>query len=428
MPKYKYTATDAQGEEKQGVIEAANQGSALARLKEMGVFASDISEVATKQAPRSSQASKAKAPPPRKAALKKNINLEIPFLSGRVTKKALVVVTRQIATLIDAGVPLLRSLQILHKQESNPAIRKLVQQLADSVEGGSTFADALSLRPKLFDKLFINMVKAGELGGNLEVSLNRLAEFMEKSEKLKNKVTSALIYPILVLVVAVAIVAFLLIKIVPQFTAIFEGLLEGAALPGITLFVVNSSRFVAQKFPLVVITLVGIFVATTLLGKTNQGRFLIDSIKLKIPILGRLQLLAGVARFTRTLGTLLNSGVQILQALMIVKETSGNEIIARAIQDVHDSVKEGESVAQPLELAKVFPSMVISMIAVGEETGRLPEMLAKIADSYDNEVDTAVEGMTRIIEPLLIVMLSVVVGTIVIAMFMPLIQIVQKMR
>ncbi len=428
MPKYRYTATDAQGEEKQGVIDAANQGSALAHLKEMGVFASDISELATKQTTRSYHAPKSKAPAQKKSALKKNINIEIPFLSGRITKKTLVVVTRQLATLIDAGVPLLRSLQILNKQESNPAVKKLVQQLSDSVEGGSTFADALAMRPKLFDKLFINMVKAGELGGNLEVSLNRLAEFMEKSEKLKNKVTSAMIYPILVLVVAVGIVAFLLIKIVPQFTAIFEGLLEGAALPGITLFVVNTSRLVAQKFPIVAISLAAVFVAVKLIGKTKQGRLAIDSFKLKIPLLGRLQLISSVARFTRTLGTLLNSGVQILQALMIVKETSGNEIIARSIQAVHDSVKEGETVAQPLEMAKVFPSMVISMISVGEETGRLPEMLAKIADTYDSEVDTAVEGLTRIIEPLLIVMLSVVVGTIVISMFMPLIQIVQKMR
>ena len=428
MPKYRYTATDAQGEENQCVIGASSQGSALTRLKEMGVFASDISELAAKQTTRSYHAPKPKAPAQKKSALKKNINIEIPFLSGRITKKTLVVVTRQLATLIDAGVPLLRSLQILNKQESNPAVRKLVQQLSDSVEGGSTFADALAMRPKLFDKLFINMVKAGELGGNLEVSLNRLAEFMEKSEKLKNKVTSAMIYPILVLVVAVGIVAFLLIKIVPQFTAIFEGLLEGAALPGITLFVVNTSRLVAQKFPIVVISLAAIFVAVKLIGKTKQGRLAIDGIKLKIPLLGRLQLISSVARFTRTLGTLLNSGVQILQALMIVKETSGNEIIARSIQAVHDSVKEGETVAQPLELAKVFPSMVISMISVGEETGRLPEMLAKIADTYDSEVDTAVEGLTRIIEPLLIVMLSVVVGTIVISMFMPLIQIVQKMR
>lgn len=424
MPKYKYTATDAQGVEKQGFIEAGNQGSALTRLKEMGVFASDISEVASKQAPK-----KAAAPPkPKKPAAKRNMNIEIPFLSGRITKKSLVVITRQMATLIDAGVPLLRSLQILNKQESNPAVKKLVQQLSDSVEGGSTFADALGMHPKLFDRLFINMVKAGELGGNLEVSLNRLSEFMEKSEKIKTKVASAMIYPILVLVVALGIVSFLLIKIVPKFTEIFEGLLDGESLPALTRFVVDSSNFLVAKFPLVVVFLVAIGIGIKLIGKTKKGRLVMDKIKLKIPMLGTLALRSGVARFTRTLGTLQNSGVQILPALMIVKETAGNEVIARAIQAVHDSVKEGESVAQPLELSGVFPSMVISMISVGEETGRLPEMLAKIADTYDNEVDAAVDGLTRIIEPLLIVFLSVVVGTIVIAMFMPLITIVQKMR
>ena len=335
--------------------------------------------------------------------------------------------TRQLSTMIDAGVPLLRALQIIQKQEKSAVIKRMTGDLCESVEGGSTFAEALAQHQKIFDKLYVNMVKAGEIGGVLQITLSRLAEFVEKAEKIKTKIKGAMIYPIVVLVMALGILSFLLIKIVPKFTEIFKDLLGGQELPALTRFVVTASNVLVNRAPAVIIVLVVVIIAFNLIGRTKLGRYWFDVAKLKMPVIGLLVLRVGISRFTRTLGTLLNSGVQILQALTIVRDTAGNEFIARAVQAIHDSIKEGESVAAPLEQSGVFPTMVVSMIAVGEETGRLPDMLIKIADTYDTEVDAAVEGLTSVIEPILIIFLALIVGTIVVAMFMPMIGIIQNM-
>lgn len=424
MPKYKYTATDSKGREKQGVIEAANKGAALASLRDMNLYPSAVAEVGAK----TPGAPGAKGAPKKKSMGQMQIKLSIPFLTGRIKRKQLMTFTRQLATLIDAGVPLLRSLQILHKQEPSQALKDLTMKLCESVEGGSTFAEALEQHPKIFDKLFTNMVRAGEIGGVLETTLNRLAEFMEKADRIRTKVKGAMIYPIVVLVAAVGIVAFLMIVIIPKFAEIFEGMLGGKQMPALTLFVIKASDFVAHNALIVGGALAAFFILWTLFGKTRFGRYVIDYMKIKLPMMGTLILRVSIARFTRTLGTLMTSGVQILQALNIVKLTSGNEIIARSIQAVHDSVKEGETVAAPMEASGVYPTMVVSMISVGEETGRLPEMLTKIADTYDSEVDAAVDGLTSIIEPVLIIFLAVVVGTVVIAMFMPLVSIISNLQ
>lgn len=425
MPKFTYIATDATGKEREGVIEAVNQATALGKLKEQGLFPSHLAEA--------TGAKIKSARRPVGAAAKKRsrdiqIRITIPFLANRISRKQMMVFTRQLATLIEAGVPLLRALQILQKQERNQALNRLIGRLCESVEGGSTFAEALAQNPKYFDRLFVNMVKAGEIGGMLEGTLNRLAEFMEKAERIRTKVRGAMVYPIVVLIMAMSVVAFLMIKIVPKFTEIFQGLIPGEALPPITQFVVKISDLFVNRAPLVAAVVVGAVVIYNLIGRTRFGRGQIDRFKLHAPVFGTLLLRVAVSRFSRTLSTLLTSGVQILQALTIVKDTVGNECIARAIQAVHDSVKEGETMADPLEAARVFPGMVVSMITVGEETGRVPEMLGKIADAYDSEVDAAVEGLTSIIEPVLIVFLAVIVGTIVIAMFMPLVSIISNIQ
>ncbi len=337
------------------------------------------------------------------------------------------VFTRQLATLVGAGMPLLRGLRILLKQEKSPALRDALTGMGEAVESGSTFSEALAQYPKIFDKLFINMVKAGEAGGVLEVVLERLAEFMEKAEKIKNKVKSAMIYPIVVLCAAGGIVGFLLTNVIPKFQEIFRDLMGGKALPGLTQFVITISTVVTKHGVVLLGVIAVLVVVIKLWKKTANGRLMFDKLKLRMPLFGQLFVKSSVARFTRTLGTLMSSGVPVLQALNIVRETSGNEAVARAIQQVHDAVKEGESMSMPLEASGVFPGMVVSMVDVGEETGALPEMLTRIADNYEDEVDNAVEGITSIIEPVMIVLLAVIVGTIVIAMFVPLISIIGEM-
>lgn len=426
MPKFQYAAADSSGNEKSGIIEAVNRPAALLRLKEMGLTASAVAEVS---------AQKTKAPVFPSVKTSKPVSgigsrkISLPHIFSRgLNRKQLMIFTRQLATMNDAGVPLLRALQIIQKQESSAVIKRITGALCEAVEGGSTFAEALSQHPKVFDKLFVNMVKAGEAGGVLSVTLNRLAEFIEKAEKIKTKVRGAMVYPIVVLVMAFGIMALMLMKIVPKFTEVFKGLAGGDELPALTRFVVGASDTLIHRAPLIIGVIIGVVVVINLVGRIKTGRYFIDLLKLKMPAVGPLVLRVAISRLTRTLGTLMSSGVQILQALTIVRDTAGNEVVARAIQSVHDSIKEGESVAGPLEQSGVFPTMVVSMAAVGEETGRLPEMLVKIADTYDTEVDAAVDAMTSIIEPILIIFMAVVVGTIVIAMFMPLISIIQKLQ
>ncbi len=423
MPKFSYVAMDSRGKETKGVLEVASQNEAITRVKDMGFFPTKIVEV-DKEKPDKKASKEKGAKAPAKAGAKKKsggIQIKIPGLSGRVKSKVLTTFTRQLATLVDAGLPLLRGLRVLEKQEKNVTLREIIGQLSVSIEGGSTFSEGLAQHPKVFDRLYINMVKAGELGGVLEVVLNRLSEFMEKAQKIKGKVIAAMFYPVAVLVVAVAIMAVLLVWVIPQFKTVFAGMLDGAQLPAFTRFVLGVSDLVKDNFLATLAVCIVLYIIFVLVGKTKPGRRVYDKVKLKMPVFGPVVTKVAISRFTRTLGTLVSSGVPILQALNIVKETSGNVIISKAVEDIHESVKEGETITAPLEASNVFPPIVISMVDVGEQTGALPEMLMKIADTYDEEVDNAVAAMTSLLEPIMIVFLAVIVGSIVIAMFLPLI-------
>jgi type IV pilus assembly protein PilC len=437
MPKFNYVAMDSKGKETKGTLEVANQNEAIGRLKEMGFFPTKVVE-ADKVKEKGDKKAKAAARPGEK---KKgfSINIRIPGLGGKVKPKVLTAFTRQIATLVDAGLPLLRGLRVLEKQERNPNLKRIIADLAVAIEGGSTFSEGLAQHPKVFNRLYVNMVKAGELGGVLEVVLNRLAEFMEKAQKIKGKVVAAMFYPAAVMTVAVAILGILMVFVVPKFQQIFADLLGGEDMPAFTTFVLRISNTIKDytimsvdwaPVPVpgpVVWTVVAIVILFKLTLKTKLGRKAWDKLKLNFPVLGPVVSKVAISRFTRTLGTLVSSGVPILQALTIVKETSGNVIVADAVAAVHESVKEGETITAPLEASNVFPPMVISMVDVGEQTGALPEMLMKIADNFDDEVDNAVSAMTSLLEPIMIVFLAVIVGSIVIALFLPLITLIDKL-
>ncbi|MFZ4483358.1 MAG: type II secretion system inner membrane protein GspF [Chthoniobacterales bacterium] len=428
MPNFAYTALDARGQEVNDTLEAPDEQQAIQALRQAGYYPTSVMEAG--KAAKAAKAKGAKAPKAvKQPGAKKDLSISIPFLERKTIKpKTLMIFTRQLATLIDSGLPLLRSLTVLGKQEPDPVMKKVVGKLADTVQGGSTFSDALSQHPKIFNKLYVNMVKAGELGGVMELVLIRLADFQEKAQKLKNKVVSAMFYPIIVLVIAIAIMAFLLVYIVPKFEQIFQDMLSGKPLPGLTQFVINTSKFVQEQWYIIIGGAVVVFVGYNFAARVPKGRAFIDAFKLRVPLFGDLLRKGAISRFSRTLGTLVTSGVPILQALNITRETAGNVSIAGAIQNVHDSVKEGESIVQPLEKSGVFPPMVVSMIDVGEETGQLPEMLLKVADVYDDEVDNTVAGLTSLLEPIMIVFLAVIVGTIVIALFLPLISIIQGLQ
>ena len=422
MPKFHYIALDQNGQENAGVIEASSEGEAIGQLRKNQLYPTQVIEEGKGDA----SAIKRKARGSTSAGKGKTKGAVKATASAKVKSKILMIFTRQLATLIDSGLPLLRGLTVLGRQEPNPIMKSSINALAESVQSGSTFSESLQQFPKIFNKLYINMVKAGELGGVLELVLNRLAEYQEKAQKLKNKIVAAMVYPVIVMVIAVGIMIFLMAVIVPKFEKIFEDMLGSRdKLPELTKYVIGFSRWVQDNLLLLVIALVGAFVAWSILKATQGGRRFIDAMKLKLPLFGDVQRKSAISRFTRTLGTLVTSGVPILQALNITRETAGNVIISDAITKVHDAVKEGESMVAPLEGSKVFPPMVISMVDVGEETGQLPEMLLKVADVYEDEVDNSVSALTSMLEPLMIVVLAVVVGIIVMALFMPLIQIIQ---
>jgi type IV pilus assembly protein PilC len=422
MPKFNYVAMDSRGKETKGTLEVANQNEAIGRIKEMGFFPTKVVE--DKGGPAGGGAvRKTAAKGGKKGGVSLNFQIKIPGFSGRVKSKVLTTFTRQLATLVQAGLPLLRGLRVLQKQERSANLKNILGDLAVSIEGGSTFSEALAQHPKVFNRLFVNMVKAGEIGGVLEVVLKRLSEFMEKAQKIKGKVIAAMFYPCAVMVVACAIMGVLMVMVIPKFKEIFEGALGGGqGLPPFTVFVMSISSAVKDHFVRTMIEIAVVFVIFNILIRLKWGRKLWDKFKLVVPILGPVVSKVAISRFTRTLGTLISSGVPILQALTIVKETSGNVIIGNAVAAVHESVKEGETITAPLEASGVFPPMVISMVDVGEQTGALPEMLMKIADNYEEEVDNAVSAMTSLLEPIMIVFLAVIVGSIVIAMFLPLIQ------
>lgn len=417
MARFKFTALDAKGKEVHGEIDADSQSAAVARIREKQYFPTKVEEISGGGG---APAARAAAP---KGALQMEIKLP-KFLQGGVKSKQLTTFTRQLSTLVNAGLPLMRAMRVLQRQEKNQALKDAVLQMAESIESGSTFAEALAAHPKIFDRLFVNMVKAGEIGGVLDVVLSRLAEFQEKAEKIRGKVKSAMTYPVVVLIMALSILTFLMMFIVPKFAEIFEDLMGGKGMPALTQFVMRASDTMVHRLPLVLAVIFALVVVIKLLAKTTKGRYALDQFKLHAPVFGTLISKNSISRFTRTLGTLMSAGVPVLQALNIVKETVGNEVISKAVATIHDAVKEGENMAPPIASSKVFPPMVVSMVEVGEETGALPDMLMKIADSYDDDVDNAVASMTSIIEPLLIIFLAVVVGTIVIALFMPLVSII----
>jgi type IV pilus assembly protein PilC len=429
MAKFSYVALDSRGKEITGVLESESTTAAVSRIREMGYFPTNVAEADKASTKKSAKTAAPAAPAGGKAGGKKGLgSIDLKFLStGRVKSKVLTAFTRQLATLIDAGLPLLRGLDVLRKGEKNPTLKRALQQLAESVEGGSTFSEALAQHPKIFNKLYVNMVRAGEAGGVMDVTLSRLADFQEKAQKIKGKVISAMVYPTAVIFVALSIVTFLMIVVIPKFQEIFTDLLEGKSLPGLTLFVLYCRNLVKNKFLLVAGCIAAIWVAIKMIGKTVKGRFYLDKLKLNAPVFGQLIRKVSIARFTRTLGTLVASGVPILQALNIVRETSGNAVIAKAVSQIHDSVKEGERIVQPLEASGVFPAMVVSMVDVGEETGALPDMLMKVADVYDDEVDNAVGAITSLLEPIMIVILAIIVGVIVLAMFLPLINVITQL-
>jgi type IV pilus assembly protein PilC len=426
MPQFQFTAADAKGEQMSGTVDASSEAEAIQQLRSQGYYPLQVVEAGKgKLAAKKPAAKKGKAAGPKKAKA---------TTGGRIKPKLLMIFTRQLATLIDSGLPLLRGLTVLAKQEPNPVLRGTIGALADSVQGGSTFSEALAQHPRIFNKLYVNMVKAGELGGVLEVVLVRLAEYQEKAAKLKNKIVSAMVYPIIVMFIAVAILVFLMLFIVPKFEAMFAEMGTGAELPAISRIVFGASNFFLKPTIGIIPNIVWVFLfvvlvgfLTNMWGKTAKGRRAIDKLKLKLPIFGDIQRKSAIARFSRTLGTLVTSGVPILQALNITRDTAGNVVVSDAIEKVHEAVKEGESIVSPMQTSAIFPSMVISMVDVGEETGQLPEMLLKVADVYDDEVDNAVTALTSILEPIMIVVLALVVGAVVFALFLPLIKIISEM-
>jgi type IV pilus assembly protein PilC len=415
MSNFSYEAVDAGGLKIEGHLEVIDQNEAIRRVKEMGLFPVRIVEARpAKGGGRKAEVGKRK---PGGTALR--VEIKVPFLGGRVKQAVLAVFTRQLATLIEAGMPLLRGLRILREQEESPALQKILDNIAELIEGGGSLSEALATHPKVFSGLYVNMVKAGELSGALEITLQRLADFMEKAQKIRGKVKAAMFYPASVLVVATGILMLLMVYIIPKFREVFDGF--GIPLPAFTRFVLALSNALRGNFIWIVAGAAAVWVALWFTGRTVGGRRFFDHLKLSMPVFGPVFKKLAISRFARTLGTLLCNGVPILQALNIVKETTGNVVVSRVIASVHDSVKEGETMALPLKASGVFPAMVAGMVDIGEQTGALPDMLMKVADNFDDQVDNAVTSMTSLLEPIMLVFLAVVVGGIVLAMFWPII-------
>lgn len=434
MPKFSYIAIESStGKDKKGSIDSATAEQAALDLKAMGLLPTSITaagaglKMGAKTASKGSSGGEGNPFIPKAETAKKKKSGPGLSIGKVISNQGLAVFTRQLSTLVNAGMPILRSLETLARQEKNLGFKWVLEQISETIKAGGTFSDGLLQHPKVFDRLYINMVKAGEAGGVLGTVLDRLAKFMEKAEKIKGKVKAAMTYPLIIMVVAVLIVSALMIFVIPKFEEIFAGLLKGTPLPVLTQFVLAVSNFMKNQIFATLGILAALFFGFKFFVKTTGGKNLMDWIQINIPAFGPLFLKASVGRFTRTFGTLLSSGVPILQAIIITRDTSGNVHIANALNKVHDRVKEGEGVGKPLEATKIFPTMVTSMVEVGEETGALPEMLTRIADTYDEEVDNAVTSITSIIEPIMIVFMAVVVGTIVIALFLPLVKIIQTL-
>jgi type IV pilus assembly protein PilC len=393
MPVYVWKGKNSFGEKRKGELEAPDQAGALAQLKRLRIV-----DPVVKLKP-------------------KDLLGSIPFFIPKVTGKDIVIFTRQLSTMINAGLPLVQGLEILEKQQENPTFKKTLNEIRSDVEAGSTLADSMRKKPKVFDNLFTNMIEAGETGGILDTILTRLAAFMEKSMALKKKIKGAMTYPTICLAISILILVVILVFVVPVFKSMFEGF--GHSLPLPTQIVVNLSNFFKNNFLYLFIGLFIVVMAVKKTYQTEKGRLFYDRTMLKAPVFGILLRKVAVAKFTRTLSTMLSAGVPILEALQVVAKTSGNKIIEKAVFRVGDSIAEGRPIAEPLEESGVFPNMVVQMINVGESVGALDAMLEKIADFYDEEVDQAVENLTAMIEPFMMVFLGGMIGGIVVAMYLP---------
>ena len=411
MAKFHYTAIDHTGNERGGVLEAPTAEQAAAQVKQSGLFPTCIEPETI--------ASAGPSPCARR---------RLPLVFGRpVSARGLGEFTRQLGTLVQAGLPLLRSLQVLGRQERQATFRQIIDELGEAIAAGDSFSAALGRHPRVFAKLYVGMVRAGEAGGRLEVVLLQLARFMEKAERIRRRILAALYYPVAVMTVTVLIVAGLMLFVVPKFRVIFAEQLRGAPLPGLTQAVMEASSFIGANILWIALGVGGAFALQAAVRATARGQRWVGTLLLATPLVGELVRRTAVARFARTLGTLMANGVPILQALEIARDTCGNAVLADALTVVHDRVRAGSAVAAALGAVRCFPDMLVSMVAVGEETGALAEMLGRVADAYDDEVDTAVGGLTSLLEPLMIVFLALTVGTIVIALFLPIVRIIQTM-
>ena len=417
MPTYAYVAMNSSGQEVKEEIDATSSEEAIAKIRSKGYFPTKVKEKAAKKSKKKGGGGGDDAP----VAAKKKMPMSI----GGVPRKQLVAFTRQLSTLQDAGLPILRSLQILEQQQKPGLLKAIIGGVAEEVEGGGTLSDAMAKYPKAFDKLYVNMINAGEAGGVLDLILARLADFMEKAAKLKKKVIGAMIYPSVVITIAIGIVSMIMVFVIPKFETIFNDF--GTKLPQITQILLDISRWFANwGWAYVVASPIVFSLIWKLIRTSEGGKYATDAIKLKVPILGNILGKSAIARFTRTLGTLISAGVPILDAINITKETCGNEVYSRALSKVHDAIREGESMADPLRATKVCDAIVVNMVDVGEETGDLDKMLIKVADNYDNDVDVLVGSLISILEPVMVVVLGVIVGFIVIALFMPMISLIQN--
>ncbi|MBW1858636.1 MAG: type II secretion system F family protein [Deltaproteobacteria bacterium] len=393
MPVFKWKGEDRTGKTQTGDIEAPHEAAVRTQLRRMQIKPTKVKQKG------------------------KDLFDDVAFMQPKVKGPDVVIFARQFATMINAGLPLIQSLDILYSQQENKTFKKILKDIKDKVEEGSTLADAMGRHPKVFDDLFVNMVAAGEVGGILDTILNRLSSYMEKAMKLKRQVKGAMTYPIIVLVIAVLVVAVILIFVIPVFEQMFSDF--GGTLPVPTQIVVAASNFVKGNIIFIIIGLGVLVFAFKRFYSTDRGRALVDDVLLKLPVFGPLLQKVAVARFTRTMGTMISSGVPILEALDIVAKTAGNMTIEKALYSVRSGITQGRTMAEPLGESKVFPSMVVQMVAVGEQTGALDAMLEKIADFYDDEVDAAVENLTAMIEPFMMVFLGVTIGGLVIAMYLP---------
>jgi type IV pilus assembly protein PilC len=411
---------DSQGKEVKAEIEANTQNEAEDKIRALNYFPTRVALKGGKKGGGGGAAANLAQP---QSVKRKRGGFGMSF--GRVKQKELTAFTRQFATLLDAGLPVVRAIDILHNQLKVGALKDALGDVKEDVEGGSSLSEALGKHPLVFDKLYVNMIRAGEAGGLLDEILARLADYREKAQRLQQKIIGALVYPAAVITIAGAILAFIMIFIIPKFEAMFKEM-EIGELPVPTKILLGAATTMATYWYIIVFMPVIIYIAYTMWVRTARGRLVADTIKLKVPIFGQIISKSSVSRFCRTLGTLVQSGVPILDALSIIKNATGNMVVANAVETVHNSIKEGDTIAEPLRHCGVFDDLVVNMIQVGEETGELDKMLIKVADTYDNEVDTLVGALMSLLEPILIVGMGLTVGFIVISLFLPLITIMEK--